>query len=594
MSNSEILTEQSVSKLFENVEYEIPIYQRNYAWKAEHIEQLINDINDVCENQTYYLGSLIVNKKGPNSYEVIDGQQRLTTLFLLHKVLYGKTVKNVLKFEARQIANNTLKNIGDHGDKEFYVPEIVEGYEVIKKMIGVTVADKEDFIKKLDKVSIIRVQVPENIDLNHYFEIMNTRGEQLELHEIVKAKVLSVLSSEHDKKTGAIIWDACAKMNTYIQMNIAKDKRKGIFGDNWDQFKPKTFDCLACCFNESEHYAVNTSSLLSILEKKDVDFKNNISAENEENSRFEPIINFPNFILQVNKAVAECDNLDDKRFIANMAKHYESEENAKLFLFNFLKYRFLFDKYIVKREYAKNYKEDGRWSLQQLQRYREEGAKGDSADKPKYVATFSDDKLNKQIRTLQSCFRITYTSPKVMHWIHTILKETSNDIATETLLHKLEKYGIGEVEKADYKNRKGFELERIVYSYLDYILYRDGFEKHLETERSDFYFQFRNSVEHFYPQNPAEDDRWDDNALNGLGNLALITISGNSKFSNISPDSKLKTYPSVIKQSLKLVLMSKMMDQRNGWTKDISEDHGKVMLDLLKKECSKLQTTEDN
>ncbi len=36
-------------------------------------------------------------------------------------------------------------------------------------------------------MNLIRVQVPAKIDLNHYFEIMNTRGEQLELHEIAKA-----------------------------------------------------------------------------------------------------------------------------------------------------------------------------------------------------------------------------------------------------------------------------------------------------------------------------------------------------------------------------------------------------------------------
>lgn len=46
----------------------------------------------------------------------------------------------------------------------------------------------------------MRVQVPKDIDLNHYFEIMHTRGEQLELHQIVKAKILSQLEDNKDKR----------------------------------------------------------------------------------------------------------------------------------------------------------------------------------------------------------------------------------------------------------------------------------------------------------------------------------------------------------------------------------------------------------
>ena len=56
---------------------------------------------------------------------------------------------------------------------------------------------KKRFRDKFSTVTIIRTQVPQNIDLNHYFEIMNTRGEQLELHEIVKAKILGAIKSEN-------------------------------------------------------------------------------------------------------------------------------------------------------------------------------------------------------------------------------------------------------------------------------------------------------------------------------------------------------------------------------------------------------------
>ncbi len=57
---------------------------------------------------------------------------------------------------------------------------------------------------------------------------MNTRGEQLELHEIAKAKFLEVLDTEHDKKTAALIWEKCSDMDSYIQMNFDPKVRKAL------------------------------------------------------------------------------------------------------------------------------------------------------------------------------------------------------------------------------------------------------------------------------------------------------------------------------------------------------------------------------
>ena len=81
------------------------------------------------------------------------------------------------------------------------------------------------------------MQVPQGIDLNHYFEIMNTRGEQLELHEIAKAKFLEVLDTEHDKKTAALIWEKCSNMDSYIQMNFDPRVRKSVFTNDWSSIR---------------------------------------------------------------------------------------------------------------------------------------------------------------------------------------------------------------------------------------------------------------------------------------------------------------------------------------------------------------------
>ncbi|KNA41348.1 hypothetical protein ERYG_02496 [Escherichia coli M114] len=86
MSKKELRPELiTVGKLFTGY-YLIPIYQRNYAWRAEQIEQLISDIQGsvVGGQDDYFLGNLVVIKRGrEDEFEVIDGQQRLTTLYLL-------------------------------------------------------------------------------------------------------------------------------------------------------------------------------------------------------------------------------------------------------------------------------------------------------------------------------------------------------------------------------------------------------------------------------------------------------------------------------------------------------------------------------
>ena len=72
-----------VKEIF-NSKYIIPIYQRNYAWESDEIEALLDDIKNYS-GVGYFIGSLVVREKD-GFFEVIDGQQRLTTLFFDTKI----------------------------------------------------------------------------------------------------------------------------------------------------------------------------------------------------------------------------------------------------------------------------------------------------------------------------------------------------------------------------------------------------------------------------------------------------------------------------------------------------------------------------
>lgn len=583
-----------VSNIFTNISYVVPIYQRNYAWAEMHIEQLIEDINSSIDdlNKNYFLGNLIVNQTDNNVYEVIDGQQRLTTLFLLENYLGMSFAKDSLRFEAREKSNRTLHMINNKNNgellEELVSAEISAGYKIIenyfKKMKEI---DKNELKKKLEKVFLVRVQVPQGIDLNHYFEIMNTRGEQLELHEIAKAKFLEVLDTEHDKKTAALIWEKCSDMDSYIQMNFDPKVRNALFTKDWSRIKDHIddFDSIRECIpnDEDDKHSV---PLIDVLKSKKL-LNNGGSKDEGENERFESTISFPNFLLQVNAVVGklgeEDSTLDDKHFLNNLSWAWNDADRAKNFLYHMLKCRVLFDKYILKREYARDYKETGKWSLQRLEKYSD--LKG---EKPKYVGTFGNDdsQSNKQIRTLQSCLRITYTSPKTMHWISQVLTRLLENESYD-IIEILEDYCKTKVIKSNFENSSGFGFERIVFTYLDYLLYKDGYsylDKEIIPPMSDeWQFQFRSSIEHFQPQHLAEGVNWESDDLDGFGNLALITVSGNSKFSNLPPSGKISSYPSIFEQSLKLKIMKELVNLDNEkWTEEKASKHQEEMFRILK------------
>ncbi|HHV6977271.1 TPA: DUF262 domain-containing protein, partial [Haemophilus influenzae] len=221
--------------------YIIPIYQRNYAWGDNEISSLLQDIKNACEknkeqDKNYYIGSLVVYRRENDDFEVIDGQQRLTTLTLIMHHLGKLGFRNVF-FEHRDESQQALSNLNSGK----LPSNFLQALKTIKKVIDEWGNNKDEIVEfLLDKVEIIRTEVPEGTDLNHYFEIMNTRGEQLEKHEVLKARLMKKLSGDIEKSLFAKIWDACSDMSRYAVMGFDSKIRGVIFSDKWSE-KPKCF-----------------------------------------------------------------------------------------------------------------------------------------------------------------------------------------------------------------------------------------------------------------------------------------------------------------------------------------------------------------
>lgn len=74
-----------ISSVLKTKRFRVPAYQRSYAWETEHVEALLQDIHEAIKNKEseYFLGSLVVTGPHDGKHEVVDGQQRLTTISLL-------------------------------------------------------------------------------------------------------------------------------------------------------------------------------------------------------------------------------------------------------------------------------------------------------------------------------------------------------------------------------------------------------------------------------------------------------------------------------------------------------------------------------
>ena len=207
---------------------------------------------------------------------------------------------------------------------------------------------------------------------------------------------------------------------------------------------------------------------------------------------------------------------------------------------------------------------------------------------------------------MQSALRVSYTSPKVMHWITKLLiwlseadcKNIKNDAITK--FDKVaENIAIDAVRENFFQvcsngvYAMGVNTPHIVFNYLDYLLWNDDWNGK-KKKYSDFVFEFRNSVEHWYPQNPSEGtfEQWKD-GVDQFGNLCIIQRNVNSKFSNMSPEAKKSTFKDmIVKGSIKLRIMSELTEKSGDkpaslyWKERAYKAHEEEMLGHLKKACN--------
>ena len=623
-----------IGELLTNDKYFIPIYQRNYSWGDEEISYLIQDLWNAYlnnENKNYYIGSFVVNKKENGDFEVIDGQQRLTTLTLIMHYfcmnnLYKNDFTRNVYFEHRKDSDWALEHLESDN-----IPNVFKN--ALKSIKKYWAADQKtldqqkslsDFL--LTKVEIIRTEVPENTDLNHYFEIMNSRGEQLEKHEILKARLMKALPASK-QSLFAKIWDACSDMTQYAVMGIESELRKNIFGEDWtnmpkpfteiiDNYEEEEKDTTKVYFHQNRNGENNEPSIISLIDNYNDKVVQSIQNDKFTNGSFNSVIDFPNFLMHVlriyleknpnkDKAIRDI-SLDEKYLLSCFDEEWDKDDVIK-FIDILISCRYLFDKYVIKSSTLDL--EYEHWTLRKI--IKDKSKSSYDYKNPFYESDDMDKKeKTKSIVMLLSMFHVSNPSRIYKNWLYAVLRwlfNNKDNIIPDNYIDFLEElcdkfyFGnncqekditdiiLGDEKINFYSNDKkwndGVLVPNFVFNRLDYQLW----EKYKNTY-PQFRFTFRSSVEHHYPQHPSEEhglEKLDKKTLDNFGNLYLLSQSKNSRLSNLPPEAKLTYYPNGDYDSLKQALMMEKTKELNNWKNEEILKHGKEMLKILNQPLSK-------
>lgn len=242
-------SELKLHKVFSSdFQFEIPDYQRPYSWQVEHAEELFDDLWTFREqedkNEEYFLGSIVLVKdSNSNQVDVVDGQQRLTTLTILlaairdrlkdHPVWGGAFDKYIMEPGDITLDLSAKPRLSlREKDRDFF-KEYIQSPGSTEKMEKLDLSRYQDsklnliknsraFKERLDKIDhelagkfgqfivqkcLLVLVTTENFKSAYrIFSIMNDRGMDLTPSDILKANIISSLG-EHDRSRYTELWE---------------------------------------------------------------------------------------------------------------------------------------------------------------------------------------------------------------------------------------------------------------------------------------------------------------------------------------------------------------------------------------------------
>ena len=563
-----------VKDIFSKFWFRVPEYQRPYIWGRDEIDELLDDLmyaHNEKADQEYFLGSFVFQSKKAGSSsgqefdenDLLDGQQRLTTLMMLFACIRdlspNKDVKKACQESVFQ-EGNPITNVPERIRIVFAIRDTAQDFvERFVKPSGGTddltgleearhssdrsvrnMADAVLHIREylnnperqipldsfvgfiLNKVLMIYVSTEDLDDAFRLFTILNDRGVPLRNSDILKSLNLGALTNDKEKEKYAKLWE----------------EAEGELGDDFDRF-----------LNHIRTILLKDKARLSLLDEFEHKIYNPREKEKATGKKKPPLLSKGKDTFQL----IEC-----------YLQHYNQ----------------LFD--------GNNYDQTGgSYRFDNLIKVMRVGLPSTDWQPPllRYFDKFRYEKLLDFLIKLDNQFSSDwisqYTPTERIERMNNLIRIIESADNAETVLSdnqgfQFDKDGFNRAIEGDVYGRR---FARYLLLKLDYI-YADHSNK-MSIEHL--------SVEHILPQNPKTDSQWcidfsEDERnewVNKLGNLVLITTRKNSAQSNRDFADKKKNY--FEKRITTCPNSLRVMRNYSRWTpKELKENHMIVLEELRK------------
>ncbi|WQX03807.1 DUF262 domain-containing HNH endonuclease family protein [Helicobacter pylori] len=536
--------------------FEIPSYQRGYAWQERQLKDFWNDLEHVSKlgDKFHYMHSLTLreseNELEDSVFEVIDGQQRLATslilLGLLAKITQNKDPKYslinlepILSYKYYGLSEAFRAIIEEEKDLKafktsFYAKNLIDAYAFFKEKISDTPVEtlEKMFDALIKKMLFSVVGLNDNrIDPFSSFETINNRGKDLSTlelfknrlhfvaHKICDGKKLEKLQNEINDTYTRIYYDLRHFKDDHLE-GFLKHFVAYYYGEKGD-FKKRLLEME---FNAHQRYTDNTNF-------------------NDEYEKIDDLL----FYLSYSSKVWHFLHTLDEKSIALIF-----DDNRKLEMEITPKMRGLLDKMQRLNALSDNAFLPLLLSLLTIQLV------GKSANEQPYTTKELEGLLEYLERFGFLIYGVAGKSTAKNEWIELAFrafkayklwedKITIEDLPTlEKNFFKGEHSGLELLEEYIH-SKKNTEKWYQWGKALNYLLYE--YELHHNPETTLNFDSSIESIEHILPQNPdqgynAKEKSWakNPNIVHALGNLLLIPKNANSSLSNKPFEEKRKQY----------------------------------------------------
>lgn len=634
--------------------FNIPIYQRLFVWEEEQVKTLFEDLYTAYKTKKsiYYIGSIIVVKNARGSFDLVDGQQRFTTLWLLSNELKNKLSLFMKKdddlrmtFSIRDNVASYLKNIGNpehelksSGADYADMIRISMARKTLQTQINEYLQSEEERVGFADyvfkNVKMVITEVPKETDLNKLFETLNNRGEQLQQHEILKARLLKYIKDVRLRQQYATLWTVCSKMNEYIERTIAKeiDSSKDTAAIYHNRFD---VDEVLKLFDKLEKVQ-ESITLLDVLKQPDMFKDETVSSKHlldnhpkANADEFEPvrsILTFPQLLLHTLRIFLhdlgedDIDIINEKELLETFTNYFIksgfiNEENVKLFFKTLFDIRYAFDRYIIKwvkiaedkeehliKDIRKMNQKKGGWTyyLRRLKADRFHGFEllqsilyHSQQNTTQYWLT----PFLKWLKAEEPSFDEAYWRLRVLDnslFSSKSVYDMSEQRKRDTLIKRTWRYmsnpkdnnkpflSIFESETGEGVAKLGLKFPHYWFYKIEFVLWYYKKQLKKEDEWGSYRMIAKNSLEHIGPQNPRDEvDKVCVKMLDSMGNLVLVTRSINSEYGDKSFGRKKSLFIDKKGKGSLDSLKSDLIYSENSWSDKKAMEHHQFIIELL-------------